>query len=272
MRRTTLTDGLPLWCLRSTEAQVLDHHVQGYLDHGVEVRDGDVVLDVGANIGIFGVRAVARHPSVRVFAFEPIPEIFDVLAANARDYGDGRLVPIRCGVSDAPGTATFTYFPRSPALSTAMPEAWDEDPKEFESAVAGTTREPPPNLWYLRLVPSFLSGIMARVLRGGAQEITCELRTLSSVIDEHGLDRVDLLKVDCEGAEVAALRGLRDEHWARVSRVVVEVHDRGGALDAVLGMLARHGFTEVTQETEEGLEETRLVNVYASRPAPAEAR
>lgn len=251
---------------------MLDHHVQGYLDHGVEVHDGDVVLDVGANIGIFGVRAVARHPGVRVFAFEPIPEIFAVLEANARDFGNGRLVPIRCGVSDAPGTATFTYFPRSPALSTSKPEAWEEDPEEFSAAVAGTTREPPAHLWYLKLVPSFLSGVVARLLKGGAQQVTCELRTLSSVIDEHRLDRVDLLKVDCEGAEVAALRGLRDEHWALVSRVVVEVHDRDGALAEVLEMLARHGFTDVVQEKEDGFEETRLVNVYASRATAAEAR
>ena len=51
MRRTTLHDGQPLWCLKATEARVLDHHVQGYLDHGVRVEEGDVVLDVGANIG-----------------------------------------------------------------------------------------------------------------------------------------------------------------------------------------------------------------------------
>lgn len=273
MRRTTLHDGQPLWCLKATEARVLDHHVQGYLDHGVRVEEGDVVLDVGANIGIFGVRAVQRHPGVRVFAFEPIPEIHDVLAANARDYGDGRLVPLQCGVSDKPGTATFTYFPRSPALSTASPEAWEEDPEEFEAAVTGTTREPPPDLWYLRLVPGFLSPLLARFLKGGAQEITCELRTLSDVIDEHGLDRVDLLKVDCEGAELPALRGLRDEHWARVSRVVVEVHDRDGALQEVLGILDRQGFVDVVTEKEDGFEDTRLVNVYASRGgAAAEAR
>ncbi len=265
MRRTKLADGLPVWCLHRPEALVLDHHVQGYLEHGVEVRPGDVVMDVGANIGIFGVRAVQRHPGVKVYAFEPIPEIFDVLAANARDYGDGRLVPLKCGVSDQSGEATFTYFPRSPALSTSKPEAWDEDPEEFAAAVAGTTREPPPGMWYLKLVPGFVNRLVARTLRGGAQQVHCQLRTLSEVMDEQGLDRVDLLKVDCEGAEVAALRGLRAEHWSRINRVVVEVHDRAGELDEVLAMLEAAGFPSPHIEKEGGFEATRLVNVYAAR-------
>lgn len=267
MRAATLSDGLQVWCLRKSEAAVLDHHVQGYLDHGIEVRDGDTILDVGANIGIFGVRAVQRHPTVRVFALEPVPAIFAVLSKNAEDHGGGRLVPLNCGAAAAPGRTRFTYFPRSPALSTSDPGAWDEDPGEFEEAVAGATRTAP--MWYARLVPRFLSGFVARHLRGGAQEVDAELRTLSDIIDEHEIERVDLLKVDCEGAELPALLGLRDEHWPRVGKVVVEVHDRGGRLDTVQALLVRHGLGNITVEKEDGFEGTRLVNVFATRPVPS---
>lgn len=264
MRAATLSDGLQVWCLRKSEAAVLDHHVQGYLDHGIEVHDGDTILDVGANIGIFGVRAVQMREGVRVFALEPVPDIFAVLEKNAADHGGGRLMPLNCGAAEKNGRTRFTYFPRSPALSTSDPEAWDENPGEFEEAVAGATRTAP--MWYARLVPRFLSGLVARHLRGGAKEVDAELRTLSDIIDEHTIERVDLLKVDCEGAELPALLGIRDEHWPRVDKVVVEVHDRNGRLDTIRGLLEKHGISNITVETEDGFEQTRLVNIFATRP------
>jgi nonribosomal peptide synthetase DhbF len=269
MQRTALSDGLEVWSIQRPEALVLDHHVRGYLQHGIAVRAGDVVLDVGANIGIFGVRAVRAFPDVKVFAFEPIPEIFAVLAANAKEHGEGRLVPLNVGVSSAPGEARFTYYPRSPALSTSDPGVWDEQPGEFTEAVIGQTRAAAAVVWYARLVPSFLAGFVARHLRGASREVQAKLVTLSEVIDRHAIERVDLLKIDCEGAELAALEGVRADHWPRVRRVVVEVHDRDGRLDAVLALLRRNGAWNIVTEKEEGFEKTRLINVYATRAASA---
>lgn len=265
MQRATLSDGLEVWCIQRPEALVLDHHVRGYLQHGVEVRAGDVVLDVGANIGLFGVRAVRAFPDVKVYAFEPVPDIFAVLQANAEKYGPGRLIPLNVGASTSRGEARFTYFPRSPALSTSDPGAWDEQPDEFKEAVIGQTAAAGEAIWYARLMPRFLAGFVARHLRGGSKEVVAQLVTLSEVIDEHQIERVDLLKVDCEGAELAALQGLRAEHWPRVRRVVVEVHDRDGRFDTVCALLRQHGFTKLVAEKEAGFEKTRLINVFATR-------
>src|SRR5689334_24283446 len=128
MRSTTLSDGTRVQCLVESEAIWLDHHVNGYLAHGVALREGDVVFDVGANIGLFGVRAVQRHAGLRVFAFEPVPAIFAVLQQNADHFGEGRLVPIHCGLSREAGQIEIDYFPNSPALSTAYGDYWDRNP------------------------------------------------------------------------------------------------------------------------------------------------
>jgi hypothetical protein len=53
MKKIKLVDGSPVFALRSSEARMLDHHVEGYLTNGIQINDGDVVLDVGANIGVF---------------------------------------------------------------------------------------------------------------------------------------------------------------------------------------------------------------------------
>ena len=76
----------------------------------------------------------------------------------------------------------------------------------------------------------------------------CELRTLSDVIDEHGVERIDLLKIDAEKSELDILLGLRDEHWPRVRQMVLEVHTRP-LLDAILQLLERHEFDATYDRT-----------------------
>jgi FkbM family methyltransferase len=71
-----------------------------------EVRPGDVVLDIGANIGYFTLlfaRLVGPHG--RVFAFEPDPANFELLRRNvaANGYRNVELVP--SAVSDRTGPA-----------------------------------------------------------------------------------------------------------------------------------------------------------------------
>lgn len=45
-------------------------------------RDADVVLDIGANTGVFSVIASLTNPLARVHAFEIVPEVYEVLFEN----------------------------------------------------------------------------------------------------------------------------------------------------------------------------------------------
>ncbi|MCA9539271.1 MAG: FkbM family methyltransferase [Myxococcales bacterium] len=263
---TRLTDGTRVACLSTNEAKVLDRHVGGYLAHGITLPDAGVAFDVGANIGLFGVRAVQRLPRVRVFAFEPVPMIHAVCAANAEAHGDGRLFALPYGLSAAPGRLQFTYFPRCPALSTAHPEDWDA-PGSFATAVKGNLAVAAQIQPLARLLPGFAAPLVARYLTGARQAVDAELRTVSQVIDEHGLARIDLLKIDCEGAELDVLKGIAPAHWPRVGQVVAEVHDLDGRLDAVVALLRAHGFDQLVIDREPGFEGTRLNNVFARRGA-----
>ena len=196
MNTTKLIDGTEIYCLRKPEAKMLDHHVEGYMQHGISIKDGDVVFDVGANIGVFGVRAVQKHKGVRVFAFEPIPEIYSVLKANSEKFSKGNFYALNYGASNENGTTTFSYFPNTPALSTSHPEMWDENPDAFESAVKGSMKNAPADMQWMKWLPTSLAGLVARFLRSGKQMVTCQLRTISSVIEEYKIEKIDLLKID----------------------------------------------------------------------------
>ena len=85
------------------------------------------------------------------------------------------------------------------------------------------------------------------------------------MIDEFAIDRIDLLKIDCEGAEFDVLQGIDPHHWPRVRAVVAEVHDVDGRLQKVIEHLTHYGIDQIVVEQEAGLERTVLRNVFATR-------
>ena len=62
-------------------------------------------------------------------------------------------------------------------------------------------------------------------MRHSAETFECELKTISNLISEHQIEEIDLLKIDCEGAEYDCLIGIGQDDWQKVKQVVVEVHD-----------------------------------------------
>lgn len=268
MKRVRLQDGTEVYCLRKMEAIVLDSHVDGYLQNGIEVREGETVFDVGANIGLFGIRVAQRYPTSHVYSFEPTPPIHEILKANTEKLGDGRISCMNMALGEEKGTLNLTYYPHSPALSTAHPEMWNGRESMLEDAVKGTAESAPGILKWARFLPSFVHRLIAARMRSAGQNFACDVNTLSHVIEEQKVDSIGLLKVDCEGAEFAVLKGIRAEHWNGIRQVVVEVHDHEGRLQEVQALLAEHGLTKQTVDQESGLESTDLYNIFALRPDP----
>jgi len=95
--------------------------------------------------------------------------------------------------------------------------------------------------------------------------VSCSLRTLSSFIAEQNLDRIDLLKIDCEGAEWSAIQGIEDADWSKIKSLVIEVHDTDGRLNKVKDLLTEKGFNRLHAESESGLESTAMFNLFALR-------
>ena len=52
--------------------------------------------------------------------------------------------------------------------------------------------------------------------------------TLPEIMNAHGIDRIDLLKMDCEGAEYEVLYATSPEQLQRISRLRMEYHNLDG--------------------------------------------
>lgn len=256
MRRLSLNDGLEVFSLNADETRFVHGEVFGarcYLRHGIELRDGDCVFDVGANIGMASIFFSRERRNVRIFAFEPSPAAYECLKANVELHGQLHGTVTRtfeCGLSREPGTAEFTFYPNNSVMSGFHADL-EQDRAATKTFMVNAGFMP-------RHAELFLGSKFKKVI------FPCRLRTLSEIVDEEGVARIDLLKVDVEKSEKEVLAGIREEHWGRIGQVVVEVHDQQGALDEVHDMLAKHGF-EIIAEQDPQLKGTTIFSVFATR-------
>lgn len=274
LQQTTLHDGTPFWCLRPCEVRVIEDSVQEYFHHGIDVAAGDVVFDVGANIGLFGQHVQNQsHRKVTVFSFEPIPAVYAALAANVRQSGATDWHALPYGLGRAAETVTFGYHYRASMLSTAYPDKSPEERRRWlDTALRNLHRAP----WYVRWLGILPRAVLAPLVDLGirkllkTKKIPCELRRLSQVIAEHRVERIDLLKIDVERGELDVLAGIDEADWPKIRQVVVEVHDlQQGRVAQVEQLLRQHGFDQVVVEQEPMLAATDMFNVFARRTCPA---
>jgi FkbM family methyltransferase len=252
MRQFALPDGSNVFSLNPDETRFVYREVfesSCYLRNGIELRDGDCVVDVGANIGLSALFFHRARKGIRIFAFEPIPAAFECLKANVELHGMHAKI-FQCGLSRQSGTAEFTFYPGNTILSGfhADPEA-DRDNTSTYLLNSGFS---PRNA-------DRLSRLLFK-----EERLACELRTLSEIIDEEKIDSIDLLKIDAEKSERDILAGIRDEHWSLIRQIVTEVHDDGEALEAIQKQLKERGF-DLTVEQDPMLRGTRMFNLFATR-------
>ncbi|HEX7318283.1 MAG TPA: FkbM family methyltransferase, partial [Pyrinomonadaceae bacterium] len=239
-----------------------------YLKHGVTLGEGDCIFDVGANIGMFTLFASQRCKNATIYAFEPIPPVFESLRRNAELYElDVKL--LQCGVSDEAREDTFTFYPHASLISSSHSDAADvrRVVKSFLSNQQNTEGGDAAPLG-----EELLDELIEERLE--VEHYTCQLRSLSEVMREYNVGRIDLLKIDVERGELDVLAGIAEGDWPKIKQLVVEVHDIEGRLEFVTNLLRSRGYT-LGVEQDLLLQGTDLYNVYAVHPsngrrAPAE--
>jgi FkbM family methyltransferase len=220
---------------------------RAYLRHGVAVEDGGVVLDAGGNVGV-AAAFFAVEFGASVHSFEPAPPAFELLRRNLEHFPACTAHPY--GLAASAGHRTITYYPEATALS-----GLHADPAADTNLVRMALRN-------LGVAEAEIDQRIPADYR--ALEFECELRTVSSVLRDEDIERVDLLKIDVEGAEEDVLLGVDDEDWPRIRQVVAEVHDRDGRLERVTNILDRQGL-KGTVDQDPAMRGTDVWMLYALR-------
>lgn len=267
-----LPNGLAVHYLSKTDTDFVYREIfeeDVYRQQGVEVRDGDCIFDIGANTGLFAVYLNQLCKQAAVYAFEPVPAIFEVLCRNLNLHDKLDVKPLNLGLAREPGQATFTYYPRLSCNSTMFPDDSKEQKTRLRNYIHEQFHELSfrPLAFLLTHCPRWLQNALAEIVRVffvKKQLVTCALRTISDVMREYDVERIDLLKVDAERSELDILAGIAEEDWPKIRQAVVEVHEGDEALRAVEQQFLQHGFRTAVDRDRHF---ANISMLYAVRPA-----
>ena len=203
-----------------------------YLQNGISLPANSLVIDGGANIGLFTLYVLQHQPTAQVIAVEPAPQTFQLLQANTSRFTTATVH--NCALGREDGTMPFTYFPNATCASGLYDTG---DIERLENVARSMILEN-------EKTPAALRGPGGRELLDYVleeqlkrQTVLVPVRCLSTLIRDCAIAHVDLLKLDVEGKEYDALRGIRDEHWALIDQLVIEVHDSPVTLPLLITLL-----------------------------------
>ncbi|BDU71014.1 FkbM family methyltransferase [Mesoterricola silvestris] len=188
-----------------------------YLDL-VHPAPGEVVLDLGAFNGDSAYHfSKAVGANGLVVAVEADPVNFQALERNVRELGLANVRMIQAAVWSTDGMASFQC---DGAMSSGLTDGFDFD-LEGGSTAPGQSAS-------------------VRTIR------------LETLLREHQLDRVDVVKIDTEGAELAILVSSMPTLRRLHPRIILEPHanDHPGLIGDMLGVLAEGGFKAEYLETD----------------------
>jgi FkbM family methyltransferase len=166
---------------------------QAYEKHpAFRLCPGWCVFDVGANIGLFTLKAAACHQAGQAFAFEPNPQTFARLQANVRQNDLNNVMAIPKAVGRAAGWAAFDPGAASTLgrLAAAQPHDTAAGLGVEVVTLSGVLQQE--QVFTVHLLKLDVEGAEAEVLRGGEPVLE---RIERIVMEYHSAD----LLAECEG-------------------------------------------------------------------------
>lgn len=224
-----------------------------YLRNGVRLGPGAVVIDVGANLGLFSLYVARHFDATRVFAFEPVEPIYLCAKKNLASYDNVQV--LHCGLSDAEREIEIEYFPKAPSNSTVYSADKHAECRGFADGFRMSEIWNVSKPFYVLLSLAFpirralIRWYFANKFANGAV-YRSRMTTLDRVLAEQQLETVDLLKIDVEGAELDVLAGLSDDNLTKVRQLALEISPKNKSrLAALKARLSAAGFRSVTVES-----------------------
>jgi len=145
----------------------------------------EVIFDVGGHIGTSAVYYARKYPDALVYVFEPAPDNYEILRRNVELYPNIR--PFNFGLGAENGSFHLV----------ASEDPWNTGGYSL-AADKNVTSAPDP---------------------------TAKVRKVREILKELAIQRIDLIKIDTEGAEYDILTAFPDEVLAKVKWIIGELHD-----------------------------------------------
>lgn len=152
------------------------------------VKPGMTVLDIGAHVGYYARRcSVLAGDSGKIYAFEPHPRTYQTLMRNLKKTSN--VTALQAAVAEEEGTAElYDYLMMSASGSLHYDESLE-------------------NLQKSHIAESDIAPRIGKDFE--MQKFTVRTVKIDDYLAELGVTQVDVIKMDIEGAEIGALRGMK---------------------------------------------------------------
>ena len=150
----------------------------------------EVILDVGANTGVFALVGKSMNNKATVIAFEPFPRFFNLLKKNIV-LNRYNIIAEMKAVSDNNGKAEF-YFPEEGTGNIYSASLSSEHYNVHNSSESS--------------------------------KIFVDVCNLETYIETNDINRIDLMKIDAEGNDIKVLKGMGKYLKKYRPDILVEVH------------------------------------------------
>jgi FkbM family methyltransferase len=182
------------------------------------IQPGDVVIDIGAQCGLFTLAVASR--GARVLSFEPLEDNFNLMGENVALNGfEDRVRCFNLAVSGKSGSLDLWVCKGDTGGSTGYPT----------------------------IHPQWFDG---EKLKDSVERKTFRCITLQQVMDyEPSVRSYRCLKIDCEGSEYEIIQNVQDERLRRFDIIVIECHPNGSMRDLADRMKKAGFFTGIDSMT-----------------------
>jgi FkbM family methyltransferase len=234
MKTLTLPNGEELYYIDKLSALDIYEEIyeeNDYLQFGIDVKENNVIFDVGANIGLFSRYIAQKAPNLSIHAFEPVPIIYEVLEANLKKV-PASIKTYNIGLSDHSEQTKIHYYPKVSADSAIVPFDFElkvsQYVENYDKAIVAMKP-------IAKIVPKFLRKYVVKAALKNmykSKMMDCMLRPVSDIIEENTVKRIDLLKIDAENYEWEVLQGIKDDDWNKIRQISMEIHThiKGGEI------------------------------------------
>lgn len=220
--------------------------------YNTSINDGDSIFDVGANIGVSSIFFAQQADNLKIYSFEPIDRLHAVLDMNLFIHSQTALFKtFNYGLGkENQENVPFAFFKNNTLISTRYPNL--EEDSQLLSTFLDNTNESRNNQQLVDFVIE------------SQREVFCQIRTISSIIQQEKIERINLLKIDVEKAELDVLKGIEKQDWEKIDQIIIEVHNTNNKLSIIKSLLSEKKYiVKVQQETK--LEGTGLYVIHAFR-------
>lgn len=155
----------------------------------LKIEDNDVIIDIGAHVGVVSTQLSKMNPNSKIYSFEPTANTFYCLSKNLE-------------MNNIKNVKAFN-------------RAVTSNGRDIQMTMSSTNSGGSSHFFNnKRELISYVNTVQSVSIN----------ELITTILNETGADKIKLLKIDCEGGEYEIIKSLKPELFSKIEYMIGEFH------------------------------------------------